>query len=191
MRSMPVADSQIWRLRRLQEGPHGELAQVGRRVDQRRPALARGEQHCSSQVGWISAQRRAPAEQVRQLVGVHPSILALLLCLRLVSVAGRRSRTPKLRSRQIAPRSGLAARASRAGNPPSSSLFANGKACSLIAPPIVGRAIADARSMQCRSSRESAGVSRGSLRWRLATPRERLRRRRGQRPGPRRGARDP
>ena len=71
-----VSDSRIWRLPSLQEGLHGELTQVGRRVDQRRPALARGKEHGSSQVGWISAERRAPAEQVRQLVGVHPSRLA-------------------------------------------------------------------------------------------------------------------
>ncbi len=42
---------------------------------------------------------------------------------------------------------GLAARASRARHPTPSSLFANGKACSLITPPIVGRAISDARSL--------------------------------------------
>jgi hypothetical protein len=41
---------------------------------------------------------------------------------------------------------GLAVRASRARHPTPSSLFANGKACSLITPPIVGRAISDARS---------------------------------------------
>jgi hypothetical protein len=39
------------------------------------------------------------------------------------------------------------------------------KACSLIAPPIVGRAIADARSMRVDQVPNERWLSRGSLRW--------------------------
>ena len=46
------------------------------------------------------------------------------------------------------PSFGLAARASRARHPAPSSLFANGKACSLITPPIVGRAICRRSQLQ-------------------------------------------
>ena len=73
-----LADSWLRRLRGLQEGTHGEFAQVGRRFDQRRPALARGNQHNSGQIGRICAHRRTPSEQVRQLVGVHPPRLGAL-----------------------------------------------------------------------------------------------------------------
>ncbi len=54
--------------------------------------------------------------------------------------------TPILWAYCSRPLFGLAARASRARHPTPSSLFANGKACSLITPPIVGRAISDART---------------------------------------------
>ncbi len=61
----------------------------------------------------------------------------------------RRRRARHCRRLQLAstPMPGLLARAWRAWNPPPSSLFANEKACSLIAPPIVVRAIADACSL--------------------------------------------
>ena len=92
----PALDSRTWRLPGLQESLHGELAQVGRRVDQRRPALARGKEHGSSQIGWISTERRAPAEQVRQLVGVHQprlgAYLGLLLAHRALCLIARSAR---------------------------------------------------------------------------------------------------
>jgi hypothetical protein len=75
---------------------------------------------------------------------------------------------------------GLAARASRARHPAPSSLFANGKAGSLITPPIVGRAISDARSFGvlhvptrsqvcCSTSDPTLGAS-GSLGFRPDAP---------------------
>jgi hypothetical protein len=73
-----ISGSRIRPLGPLQKGPHGQFAQVCGGVDQRRPALARGNHDHTSQVGWIRTQRRAPAEQIRQLVGVHPPRLGVL-----------------------------------------------------------------------------------------------------------------
>jgi hypothetical protein len=58
-------------IRRAQERVDRQFSQVCGGIDKLGPARAGRKHHGPSQLGWFSAQRRAPAKQVRQLVAVH------------------------------------------------------------------------------------------------------------------------